>query len=176
MYHALYLAIGMSVGVLYQGVPADTPDTQAVTVRLTAKGAKTAEQNGTVTLRPIMGPQAPITLPVTSFAQPLTFVVLRKSMWQVSVAIHGWWVAPSTIAVQGGDIDLPLVLLPTGTIVGNLKIPDGGAPPRELSARVDVPPGATSLPGPPSTETPCFLEAGGRFSCEVPVGTLDLSL
>src|SRR5207302_4902349 len=53
--------------------------------------------------------------------------------------------------------------------------PEGVARPKGFKVRVDVPPGATKLPGPGSAETACTVAEDGTFACDVPARTLDLS-
>lgn len=147
-----------------------------IRVVLAGQAAVGSSEAGTVTLRALMGPQAPVTLPVTSTTHVLTFEVPPKSMWETSVAMKGWWAAPCAVSVQEEDVEIGITLVPTGIVVGRLAVPSAEPTPRGLSLKVDVPPGAAKLPGPKAADTPCSVAEDASFSCEVPAGVLDLSL
>ncbi|MEA2491761.1 MAG: hypothetical protein QOH21_3553, partial [Acidobacteriota bacterium] len=167
---AASIVLALAVSLAARG---DEAPLRRVHVTLAAP-AGTAESSGTVTLRPVMGPQAPLSQPVTDRAEPLTFAVPARTMWTITVALPGWWAAPVVVEVRDADLNVTVPLVRTGSVTGHLVTPTGSRRPEGLSVVVDVPPGARTLPGPPSAETPCVLAEDATFSCELPAGTLDL--
>lgn len=150
-------------------------ESRTIRVALRPPDGAAAAVEGTVTLRAFMGPQEPLTRAITTFAEPLAFVVPARSMWEVTVAAGGWWAAPAIVSVQDVDGDVVLPLLPAAIVRGKLVMPKNVAVPRSLSVRIDVPPGARALPGPASAESSCAVMEDAAFTCAVPAGTLDLT-
>lgn len=144
-------------------------------IRITLTPPESAEVQGVVTLRAFMGPQEPISVPIVSLGEPLVVAVPERSMWEITVSASGWWAAPAVVSVHDSDADVSVPLLPAGTIAGKLALPKEAPVRPRLSVRVDVPPGARKLPGPPSAEVSCVVDDDAAFVCEVPRGTLDLT-
>lgn len=166
--------LGLSATAALSGAAVEGPSTdRRLDVTLTVPEGGAREVNGTVTLRALMAPQAPLSVPVNA-AGKITFNVPSHTMWEATVSARGWWTPPVTVAVQDADIDVSLALLPTGTVKGRIAVPQGAPAPNSMSVAVDVMPGARKLPGPPSAQMPCVLR-DGEFTCELPVGTLDLT-
>jgi hypothetical protein len=172
---ALLVFVLSTAGALL-GAPADAPQMRTITVKLPAEGGRPVDLTGTVTLRALMGPPRTISVPAASSSKPLTFGVPARTMWETSVIVRGWWASPVVAVVQESDLEMSIALVPTGVIAGRLSTPQGAPVPKGLSVKIDVPPGSTKLPGPPSSESPCSVTDDGLFSCEVPAGVLDLSL
>lgn len=167
------LATFSAAGAL-SGAPAEGPSSnRKVEVALTVPAGAVGEVRGTVTLRALMGPQTPLSAPINA-ARKVSFDVTGHTMWEATISANGWWAPPITIAVQDGNVEMPVPLLPTGRLKGHLAMPQGASAPNTLSVALDVMPGDRKLPGPPSTEAPCSLR-DSEFICDLPVGTLDLT-
>src|SRR6266542_1682169 len=163
----------LAVGAL-SGAPTAAPATRMLRVTIAMPNGSAAGAGGTITLKAVMGPQPPMSLPITS-DKPIAFAVPARTMWETVLAEKGWWAPPLVVAVQDEDADVTLTLLPTGTVTGRLGPPNGAQKPDALTVNVDVPPGAKSLPGPASAEAACSIADDLTFTCDVPAGTLDLS-
>lgn len=171
----LAVLIFLSMGA--HGAPIDAQEQHIVHVSLSLQSELSPALAGNVVFRSVMGPQAIIETPVGPVKQPTDVKVAAGTMWEVSLAARGWWAAPVVVSVQDADVMTTLTLLPTGSVTGHFIPPSGNAPPPKLKVKLDVPPGAKSLPGPPTTETQCEVSiADASFQCDVPAGTLDLSL
>lgn len=171
---SLGLLVLFSAGVLL-GAPADAPPLKTVHVTFSPDGDSSPIERGTVTFRALMGPQMPISTIIES-AKGVTVSLPPRTMWETVVAIPGWWAAPRVVVVQDSALDFVLPLVPTSTVRGALSVPQGSSLPTGMSVKVDVPPGAAKLPGPPSADIPCNVGDDLTFTCDVPIGTLDLSI
>jgi len=96
-----------------------------------------------------------------------------EASWRLSVEAAGYW-APDLVLPPGERPAARLVLLPTGTITGQVAVQPGEAKPSSLAVRFQSAPGQPK-PGVPSTQVLCPIQEG-RWRCEVPAGSLDLRL
>jgi hypothetical protein len=158
-----------------RSVDGEPVGTRTIRVKFAAEAKSASIAAGSVTLRRLMGAKAPMAQAVVSLSEPVTFMVPERTMWAMSAQLPGWWAAPVALDVQDHDVEVAVPLVPTGIVTGRLVAPVDVARPASLSVVVDVPPGARTLPGPASAESPCSIAGDSRFSCELPIGTLDLS-
>lgn len=104
----------------------------------------------------------------------------RGSRWIVEPAIPGWWMPPEILAV--GHEETPLVLerrvWPTTVMTGTFAVAAASRPlPSRFTIQIDDPPATPKPSGlPKGTRIDCRNPEEGRWTCDVPVGVLDLSI
>lgn len=96
------------------------------------------------------------------------------SIWRVSAAFDGHW-AEEAVATAGRPARL--VLWPTGTVEGTLRLPRAVAPPERIDAHFAPPPAVRALRGQehPKGRVSCPVEETA-WRCELPEGVHDLRL
>jgi Carboxypeptidase regulatory-like domain len=102
--------------------------------------------------------------------------------WQLRAEAPGYWAPPALVLVRGEPATASVTLFPTGTLSGELTLPDQHQVPAHLSVRFSAAPlaqGTEARSGrpalPPAGSQACAL-AGLKWRCEVPAGLLDLRL
>lgn len=97
---------------------------------------------------------------------------------EASASIVGYWIRRETLAFGPADSrgEAKLALWPLGNLVGELKRPDSKGPaPREILATTLPPRGIPRDQEPPKGQLSCPVDPRGRFRCELPAATYDLS-
>lgn len=102
---------------------------------------------------------------------------LPGGSWKVVARAAGYWAAEELVSVGEEPVRLEVELFPTGRVQGELEPGGGSEPPGSLRAAFGPVPGVEGRPAPvPNGETRCPVEEEGQFTCELPLGMLDLEL
>ncbi len=131
-------------------------------VKLVPKGEKGA---GERTLGVEAGKAAQVALPV-------------GSAWEVSVAAPGFWVRRFEFQVGSAEVSaFPLEAWPLGSVVGRLTSTEKPpALPKKIVVTTLPARSAAKIRNLPKGEIECPVDVQGRFRCELPAATFDLSI
>ncbi len=148
-------------------------------IDLLVEGTEEIDGVATLTAIPVMGPAAgnPPEAIATEVDLPgnVTLDLAPGFTWRLHAKAEGFWGAEILVGgpgSQGGT----LRLVPTATLAADLKIRPGAKEPSKLGVRFRLAKGATAgLHAASEAMIECPIEVG-RWSCEVPSGTLDLRL
>lgn len=97
---------------------------------------------------------------------------------EASASVSGYWIRRQTVAFgpAGSRGEAKLTLWPLGHLVGELKRPDTRPPvPSEILVTTLPPRGVPRDREPPKGQLSCPVDPRGRFRCELPAATYDLS-
>ncbi len=97
---------------------------------------------------------------------------------EASASVPGYWIRRETVTFGPANSrgEAKLTLWPLGHLVGELKRPDSKTPaPREILVTTLPPRGAPRDREPPKGQISCPVDPRGRFRCDLPAATYDLS-
>ncbi len=98
---------------------------------------------------------------------------------EASASVPGYWIRRETVTFGAANSrgEAKLTLWPLGRLVGELKRPDAKTPaPREILVTTLPPRGVPRDQEPPKGQLSCPVDPRGRFRCELPAATYDLTL
>jgi hypothetical protein len=102
-----------------------------------------------------------------------SFNVPAGSAWSIEVDAPGLWAARRVVEVGQESAAQRIMLLPGGTLIGELRIPTGRPETRAVTVRFRPARGAALKLGETTSSCPVV---GRRFRCAVPAGDLDVRL
>ena len=119
--------------------------------------------------------------------QPVTLSLPVGSHWDLSGELAGFWVQRQPLAVASPPAGQPaqkqqvrLELWPLGTVRGSLRHAETTAKkeplPKQVVLRTISTPAVLRRPASPAGSKLCPVARDGSWSCEVPAGTLDITL
>ncbi|HXU34734.1 MAG TPA: hypothetical protein VN851_29495, partial [Thermoanaerobaculia bacterium] len=97
---------------------------------------------------------------------------------EATASVAGYWIRRETVVFgpAGSRDEAKLALWPLGHLVGELKRPDSKPPaPSEILVTTLPPRGVPRDQEPPKGQLSCPVDPRGRFRCELPAATYDLS-
>ncbi len=101
----------------------------------------------------------------------------ERTVWRVAAEVDGYW-SPGVVLTAGigaGPSSRAVPLWPMGHLTGRIRLADDGDLPEELTARFASPP-LTPEGVIPQATVACPVAEGGRWTCALPAGTVDLGL
>lgn len=145
---------------------------------LAQRGKSPALLQGALTLRSVPPDEQTITVEVVPGLVP--FVDLPPdSQWAVSGEIAGYWVRrePLTAGAAGSESRLALVTWPLGRVMGTLQPADSKFRlPKEIAVTTIKSPDPNRKSQAPPGHLVCPVDEQGRWSCELPEETFDLTI
>lgn len=103
-------------------------------------------------------------------------LALPHGTWSIEIASEGFWSERRDVDVGAQDEALEIRLLPAAEVVGELSLPRGEVAPGELRPEFRFVSSLSSHLGLEQGTSSCSLGEELRFECELPAGTLDLTL
>ena len=168
------------------------PTHASVSFELVVRGGAAPPKAGRLVLRPYRALGVPIdsaTSPVAPESDAAISITLggeagmvarlpRDSRWEVQADIPGFWVRKELVIADASPNASPLrlTLWPLSHLAGGVKVTRGIKPPREIVVTTLAPRVATRQTDLPRGLMRCPVDAQGRFSCELPAATFDLSV
>lgn len=97
------------------------------------------------------------------------------SRWYATLIAPGWWSARERVAVDA-DKTVTLQVFPTGRVSGQLILENPqDRLPKSFTMQIEDPPALPQRLGlPKGASAECVVSDRGRWTCEVPAGTVDL--
>ena len=168
------------------------PAQASVRFEWVVRGGAAPPKAGRLLLRPYRAPGVPVdsaTSPVAQESEAAISISLgdeggavarlpKDSRWEVQADIPGFWVRKELVIADASPNARPLrlTLWPLSHLTGGVKVEKGIKPPREVVVTTLAPRVANRETDLPRGLLRCPVDAQGRFSCELPAATFDLSV